>query len=998
MSFGWSVGDIAQAIIIVTKTVKALNDVDGAPAHYREAVSFLTSLKRTLEPLATFEGAGLDAACVDEVKELVGKIKPTLETFLQLVRKYQENLGADAKPGRHRHVGSKLKWRFVESSAVESLRKGLESQMLVLNGLMQRLTLQMVLEIRGDMKGSFLKVASDTLGVHTIASSEDSAHLEWAKEVKSGLENGSKILREFRFLPPPQIGCENYGKVPIQHYSAIITKLEEQGLSLASILQTMQVQAASMAHDSKETAMIYRKEVAAGSAQSSQVCEPRPMFNIPQRAPHRFVGRKELLEKLASKLEHSGLQDRLALYGLSGIGKSCVTLEFAIRHNQKSPQTWILWLDGTTESTFLRDYREIAEHTKLLYSDESPESQISIIREWLDTKQSGDWLMVVDNVDDGALLDGNNPLIDMIPSNPNGSVVFTTRNKQIAVKLAPATSIFQIPALDVHEGLSFLGDFLGPDEAHQKNPFAAGKLLDLLEYQPLAIRCAGCFICSHSLSISSFLELYSEGEQEKIRLLSNEHITNGPTRPVSAILIFTMCFDQIKSKSPRAAEILSFMGCVSYRNVQRCLLPSGNDPKCATKIAIATALGILKAYSLITADSQDQHFCMHSLVQLSVRHWLRTNGEFQYWIREALSSLAGYFPSNPDIELGNLPLCDKYLPHVEAVLSNNGFSSGDNGLRCSLSHRLSRYFQIRGRADKAEEFAASAAELCSDDPIEISIKLEAYASVLRDNGKYSTALKLEQRVLKDRLEILRDNHEAILSSRNNIALSLQCPGEFSRAEEIHRFVLTQRILTLGRDHADTMSSLNNMSYVLQQQKKYSEAEQMAEEAVKSKRRVYGRNHFSTFQSMSSLAIVLQEQGKGDRAHAIHNQVLQGREHMLGKNHPLVLKTTTNMIGTLVQQGCLEEGERMARDVLERLAQVRGTHHPDVLLIKHNLAWILFQRNKNEESEDLARQTLKDRINVFGNSHPTTSSTQALLDELLQTEEDRMTTSTAPTTQ
>ncbi|KAH6703228.1 P-loop containing nucleoside triphosphate hydrolase protein [Leptodontidium sp. MPI-SDFR-AT-0119] len=722
------------------------------------------------------------------------------------------------------------------------------------------------------------------------------------------------------------------------------------------------------------------------------------MFNMPQRAPHRFVGRSELLEKLSSKLELSENQERLALYGLSGIGKSCVAVEFAIRHYQKNPQTWILWLDGTTESTFLRDYCGIAEHVKLSCSGESPESQVLVIREWLDTKQSGNWLMIVDNVDDGVLLDGKKPLIDTIASNPNGSVIFTTRNKQIAAKLAPTTKIIQIPSLDVHEGLNFLGDFFEPVQPAQKDLVAAEKLLGLLEYQPLAIRCAGSFIYSHSMSISSYLELYNASEQEKLRLLSNEQISGGPTMPFSAVLIFMMSFDEIKRKNQRAAGILSFMGCISTRDIRRCLLPSGNDINCATKMAMATALGILKAYSLITADSKDQCFCMHSLVHLSIRHWMRSNGEFEYWIREALLSLAGCFPSNPDIELGNLPLCDVYLPHVEAVLSNSEFSSGDNGLRCSLSHRLSRYFQIRGRANKAEEFAASAAELCSDDFTEASIKREAYASVLRDNGKYCEALEIEQRVLKDRLEMLGDNHEAVLSSRNNIALSLQCLGDYPQAEEMHRFVLTQRVLILGNNHADTMSSLNNMSYVLQQQKKYLAAEQMAEEAVKAKRRVYGRYHFSTLQSMSSLAIVLQEQGKVDRAHEIHNQVLQGRERMLGKNHPLVLKTITNMVGTLVQQGSLEASEYMARDVLERMTQVRGAHHPDVLLVKHNLAWILFQRKKNEESEDLARQTLRDRINIFGNSHPATASTQDLLDELLQIEEERLTFSTKPTTQ
>lgn len=54
MSFGWPAGDIAQAIVVIVKAVKALDSVDGAAGHYREATAFLNSLKQTLEPLQTF--------------------------------------------------------------------------------------------------------------------------------------------------------------------------------------------------------------------------------------------------------------------------------------------------------------------------------------------------------------------------------------------------------------------------------------------------------------------------------------------------------------------------------------------------------------------------------------------------------------------------------------------------------------------------------------------------------------------------------------------------------------------------------------------------------------------------------------------------------------------------------------------------------------------------------------------------------------------------------
>jgi hypothetical protein len=53
MSFGWSARDIEQALSLLVKLVRALDGADGAASEYREAMAFLKSLKRTLEPLQT---------------------------------------------------------------------------------------------------------------------------------------------------------------------------------------------------------------------------------------------------------------------------------------------------------------------------------------------------------------------------------------------------------------------------------------------------------------------------------------------------------------------------------------------------------------------------------------------------------------------------------------------------------------------------------------------------------------------------------------------------------------------------------------------------------------------------------------------------------------------------------------------------------------------------------------------------------------------------------
>jgi hypothetical protein len=141
MSFGWSAGDIAQAVSIIVKVVKALDEVDGAGKHYREAVTFLESLKHTLEPLQTFTALKTYPSYGDEIRKQVQRIKKPIERFLEIAKKFESSLGSGPKDCRRHNIVAKLRWRFINSKALDILKHDIESHIRVLDTLLQRLTL-----------------------------------------------------------------------------------------------------------------------------------------------------------------------------------------------------------------------------------------------------------------------------------------------------------------------------------------------------------------------------------------------------------------------------------------------------------------------------------------------------------------------------------------------------------------------------------------------------------------------------------------------------------------------------------------------------------------------------------------------------------------------------------------------------------------------------------------------------------------------------------------
>jgi len=138
MSFRCSSGDIATAIGLVIKAIKALDGGGGATKHYREATAFLQNLKDTLEPLQASTLFEAYPTYGELVRQQVDKIKLAVDHFLKLAGKFEPDLGGTESIGSLRHISAKLKWRFSASKALTELMTELSGYMRVLDTLLLR--------------------------------------------------------------------------------------------------------------------------------------------------------------------------------------------------------------------------------------------------------------------------------------------------------------------------------------------------------------------------------------------------------------------------------------------------------------------------------------------------------------------------------------------------------------------------------------------------------------------------------------------------------------------------------------------------------------------------------------------------------------------------------------------------------------------------------------------------------------------------------------------
>jgi hypothetical protein len=380
---------------------------------------------------------------------------------------------------------------------------------------------------------------------------------------------------------------------------------------------------------------------------------------------------------------------RAAVVGLGGVGKTQVVLEFAYRKREISPNCSIFWIPAVNPATFEQAYLQIGQLLQIHGITEENANVKQLVKSRLSQESSGEWLLILDNADDINVLykegygDNNSlALIDYLPSSCYGSIVLTTRNRKVAVKQAGG-NIIKIYEMDQADAKKVLEQILIQPHILKEDE-ATVKLLELLACLPLAIVQAAAFINENEISISLYIALYENGEDEAIELLSEDFEDRGRYRdkdmknPIATTWLIS--FNQISLQDQLAIDYLSFMSCLVPQRIPESLLPPAKS-----KIKMIAAIGTLTAYSFITKREIEQSFDLHRLVHLATRNWLRKAKSLTAWTKRTLSQLADVFPNG---DYTNRAIWTIYLPHARHILALPRLLDGNKEAEIKLLFRV----------------------------------------------------------------------------------------------------------------------------------------------------------------------------------------------------------------------------------------------------------------------------------------------------------------------
>ncbi|KAL9043578.1 MAG: hypothetical protein Q9214_003240 [Letrouitia sp. 1 TL-2023] len=408
-------------------------------------------------------------------------------------------------------------------------------------------------------------------------------------------------------------------------------------------------------------------------------------FLVPFSRDEQFVGRESSLRSIASSFE---TQNRVAISGMGGIGKSQVAIEYCYRHKESKPDSHIMWVYGGTIARFYQGYKKIAQQLDIPGWDDPEASILELVCSWL-SNTTNPYLLVVDNADNiehwwpgkyrsgGSLDDPSKNLSKFLPdATDNSRVLITTRDNRVAGRLIKEGKPIVLQPMSHGEAKLLFLSKLGGDES-DFDEAEVHVLLEELDYLPLAMSQAAAFIEENGISIADYTNALQGEDASVAEEFLHEELDDRRRDEESVNSVFRtlrLSYDQIKQQKPRAADLLCLLAMLDRQSVPKFLL---KVPE------VTTSLSLLQSFNLVINRTGSQSFQLHRLVQRFVQLSIQSDNATQKWQDAALACVSRDYPT--EIGVAEWSICDALAPHVHVIVDYK-YTTTDS--RLNLAHLL----------------------------------------------------------------------------------------------------------------------------------------------------------------------------------------------------------------------------------------------------------------------------------------------------------------------
>ncbi|WP_222265769.1 FxSxx-COOH system tetratricopeptide repeat protein [Modestobacter marinus] len=713
------------------------------------------------------------------------------------------------------------------------------------------------------------------------------------------------------------------------------------------------------------------------------------VWRVPPRNP-RFTGRDGMLTELRRRLHaDEGTLVVQALYGLGGVGKTQLAIEYAHRFAADYKLVW--WIDAE-QPVLIPD--QLAGLAARLELPPGPTVADTVDRLLAELRSRGRWLLIFDNAERPADIAAYRP-------GGTGQVLITSRYPGWGA----LGGRLEVDVLARMETIALLRARI-PQLAEELADKLAVELGDL----PLAAAQAAGYLEQTDLPAADYLRRF---RAHRASLLARGDVVGYAGRIDTA---WALSLDRLKCDDPAAVQLLELAAFLAPEPIPLSVFGDHADlldeplrTTAADPDALADTVGALVGYSL-TRRSADG-FQVHRLVQAVIRQQLAPDRR-QATAEQVIALLAAASPGDPDNPvswpgyaqlaahvLATAPLGDSSPTGRRLVLDATRYLQvkGDSsGSRAVVEPLLDRWRSVLGpdhpdtlTSGSRLAFAliglgeAEPARALGEDTLQRSRRvlgpdhpttLEAAAAlihVLGLVGEVEPARALAQDMLQRSRRVFSPDHPLTLWAAAAVTVALVLLGEVLAARAVGQDTLQRCRRVLGPDHPSTLSAAGGLTCALVPLGEAGPARALGEDTLQRCRPVLGPDHPSTLVAANGLTLALVVLGDAEPARALGQDTLQHCRRVLGPDHILTLTAAVALIGALDRLGEAEPARALGEDTLKRCSRVFGPDHPVTLLAASALTHALVLLGDSELARALRRDTLQRSRRVFGPDHPVT---------------------------
>ncbi|MEV6551123.1 tetratricopeptide repeat protein [Streptomyces sp. NPDC051597] len=640
--------------------------------------------------------------------------------------------------------------------------------------------------------------------------------------------------------------------------------------------------------------------------------------NLPYRTAH-FVGRAAELDLLDASMKRPGGVWLHAVHGLGGVGKSTLAVHWAATRARKHGLTPVRWISADSAASVQQGLAALATSLQPAASKAmTVEALAENGMQWL-AAHSG-WLLILDNV---------NHLADIAPllaRAPKGRFLITSR---LATVWHDATAVIRLDALQPAESLALLTRIAGGGGSRDLT--GAAELCAELGQLPLAVEQAAAFLAQNPLlTPRTYLELLRQ-DPGPLYQQGGEGFTVAE-RTIARIWRVTL--DRISELQPLAPDMLRTLAWYAPDGIPVDLVDDEGEP-----VEVASAIGVLNAYSMITVDPATRAFSLHRLVQSVARTADPADPHREpHLLTEArgraTAALETLLRPTDWKDPATWPFGRAVLPHMDAIAGHTPSSAETSTTARLLNHAgvflLSQGLAARSGAHLRRALDHHERELGPDDINTLTCR-HNLAHAYEAAGHLERAIPLYERAFDDEKRVLGATHPLTLASRNNLAAAYQAARDPDKAFAVLEGSPGDRPLyddtPAGEEDLFTLTARNTLARTRQQAGDHTGALRLFEENLTACVRVLGEDHHLTLVTRNNITGMRRRMAEPpDQAVSRLTAIVGDMERALGEEHPDTLLVRANLAGAYRDAGDLDRAVALFEEVLPDLERVHGENH------------------------------------------------------------------------